>query len=191
MTRAGHVTRRREAAGADRAGFLLLVPCPGDRPPASSMSSPPLASDPDPTYTQFTHREQFHALLRDFLARSVLDQDGGDPAREDALVREMGAIVSERDDGHVLERARRRRRGESARREAGFIPGGASINDLSEAIFMATGDDPEAVRCRKAEYQSSAAVIPLSSAARARSRDTIIRKSSNQRWVEFTLGTKG
>lgn len=78
--------------------FLALLPIP----PTNTMSSPALAleSEADPTYTHFTHGEQFHALLRDFLARSVLNEEGGDAAREDGLVKEMGGIVSTRDGEH-------------------------------------------------------------------------------------------
>jgi hypothetical protein len=61
------------------------------------MSEPPaVESESDPTYTHFTHRDEFSALLNEFLRRTKLDEehvDGEEDAREVRLVNQMGGIV--------------------------------------------------------------------------------------------------
>lgn len=57
---------------------------------------PAIESDADPTYTHFTHRDEFNALLNEFLHLSKLDEehvDEQDETREIKLVNQMGGIV--------------------------------------------------------------------------------------------------
>lgn len=62
-----------------------------------------IESDADPTYTHFTHRDEFNALLNEFLHLSKLDEehvDEQDEAREIKLVTHMGGIVCISLHGH-------------------------------------------------------------------------------------------
>lgn len=57
---------------------------------------PAVESESDPTYTHFTHRDEFNALLNEFLRRTKLDEehvDEEDQAKEVRLVNQMGGIV--------------------------------------------------------------------------------------------------
>ncbi|KAJ9124791.1 hypothetical protein QFC24_003160 [Naganishia onofrii] len=61
-------------------------------PPAESDAD----ADVDPTYTHFTHRDEFRRLLDQFLNRSVLDQEFHQPDQADKerkLVEQMGGIL--------------------------------------------------------------------------------------------------
>lgn len=69
---------------------LQMSDSPG--PPAESDAD----ADVDPTYTHFTHRDEFRRLLDQFLDRSVLDQEFHQPDqadKESKLVEQMGGIV--------------------------------------------------------------------------------------------------
>ncbi|KAJ9116353.1 hypothetical protein QFC22_004794 [Naganishia vaughanmartiniae] len=60
------------------------------------MSEPPPVVDSDPTYTHFTHRDEFTQLLDEYLGRLILDAEYtglDDPERERKLVEQMGGIL--------------------------------------------------------------------------------------------------
>lgn len=63
---------------------------------------PSTESDSDPTYTHFTHRDEFTQLLNEFLQRSILDQEftqADEADKERKLVEQMGGIV--RDNSYL------------------------------------------------------------------------------------------
>ncbi|KAJ9099164.1 hypothetical protein QFC21_004044 [Naganishia friedmannii] len=63
------------------------------------MPDPPVnvETDADPTYTHFTHRDEFTRLLDDFLGRAILNHEfveADEADKERKLVEQMGGIIS-------------------------------------------------------------------------------------------------
>lgn len=72
------------------------------------MSEPPaIESDPDPTYTHFTHRDEFNSLLNQFLRCLKLDEEymtEEDEAKQTKLINQMGGIVCPASECVILRR---------------------------------------------------------------------------------------
>lgn len=61
-----------------------------------------LADAEDPTYTHFAHKDAFFGLLSDFLALDVSRAPArGEDENEEALVKDLGAIVSLSVESHI------------------------------------------------------------------------------------------